>query len=260
MLYIKMDKQPDNITCGPTSLQAVYDYFGDEIGLRQVIEEVHPISGGGTLACFLGCHALARNYSAITYSYDLQMFDPTWFQSKNVDLHAKLVAQAKHKRKEKLLEATEGYLRFLDAGGKILFQSLTTNLLRSILERDIPVIAGLSSTYLYQSARTREDEDGNDIYDDVRGYPDGHFVVIAGYDDEGRIVVADPYGHPKTGSTLYAVKVTRLINAILLGIVTYDANLLVIEPKTRSAGRKTEQKTLFVDESDYRGPAAAVSF
>jgi len=231
MLHIKMEKQPDDITCGPTSLQAVYDYFGDQINMKQVIEEVHPVSGGGTLACFLGHHALTRDYEATIYTYNLQMFDPTWFTDKGIDLCAKLVAQSKHKRKEKFLEATEGYLRFLDAGGKILSQNLTANLLRSILARDTPVIAGLSSTYLYQASRTREDDSGNDVYDDVRGYPEGHFVVIAGYDDEGHIMVADPYGHPTTGEIMYSVKVTRLINAILLGIVTYDANLLVIEPK-----------------------------
>jgi hypothetical protein len=32
-------------------------------------------------------------------------------------------------------------------------------------------------------------------------------------------------------SRYYAVRVQRLIAAILLGVMTYDANLLVIEPK-----------------------------
>jgi hypothetical protein len=35
------------------------------------------------------------------------------------------------------------------------------------------------------------------------------------------------------GSRYYAVRVQRLIGAILLGIMTYDANLLVIEPRVR---------------------------
>jgi hypothetical protein len=32
-------------------------------------------------------------------------------------------------------------------------------------------------------------------------------------------------------SQYYSVSFDRLINSIMLGIVTYDANLLVIEPK-----------------------------
>jgi hypothetical protein len=68
--------------------------------------------------------------------------------------------------------------------------------------------------------------------DDVRGEPVGHFVVLTGYDDETReVLIADPLqSNPLTGSRYYAVNTHRLIGAILLGAVTYDANLLVIEP------------------------------
>ncbi|MFP4089607.1 MAG: hypothetical protein ACLFUB_01340 [Cyclobacteriaceae bacterium] len=34
----------------------------------------------------------------------------------------------------------------------------------------------------------------------------------------------------------YQVPMTRLMNAILLGIVTYDANLLIIQPKKPKHG------------------------
>jgi hypothetical protein len=37
--------------------------------------------------------------------------------------------------------------------------------------------------------------------------------------------------NPLVGSRYYAVQVQRLIGAILLGVMTYDANLLIIEPK-----------------------------
>jgi hypothetical protein len=44
-------------------------------------------------------------------------------------------------------------------------------------------------------------------------------------------VVADPYQeNPFYRNNYYEVKTTRLINSIMLGIVTYDANLLVVEP------------------------------
>lgn len=38
---IEILPQPDDSTCGPTSLHALYSYYGDAVPLAQVIEEVH---------------------------------------------------------------------------------------------------------------------------------------------------------------------------------------------------------------------------
>ena len=44
-------------------------------------------------------------------------------------------------------------------------------------------------------------------------------------------LVADPYDpHPHGPNRRYWASIDRVIGAILLGIVTYDANLLVITP------------------------------
>ena len=76
--------------------------------------------------------------------------------------------------------------------------------------------------------------------DDIRGMPGGHFVVLHGYDHARRTVhVADPYGdNPLTGSSGYEAPMDRLMCAILLGIVTYDANLLILEPRRPSVRGK----------------------
>ena len=63
-LHLEISGQPDDTTCGPTCLHAVYRYYGDAIPLRQVIAEVKSLSGGGTLAVLLGNHALSRGYRA----------------------------------------------------------------------------------------------------------------------------------------------------------------------------------------------------
>ncbi|HKJ47383.1 MAG TPA: hypothetical protein VJ991_16230, partial [Balneolales bacterium] len=52
--------QPTDSTCGPTSLHAVYSYYGDDIPLQDVIDQVHCFENGGTLAVFLAIHALKR--------------------------------------------------------------------------------------------------------------------------------------------------------------------------------------------------------
>ena len=104
-LYLDILPQPDNTTCGPTCLHAIYRYFGDEIPLHQVVSEVPQIEAGGTLAVYLAVHALRRGYSATIYSYNLQIFDPTWANARGEEIAEKLRLQASCKKAEKDLQA-----------------------------------------------------------------------------------------------------------------------------------------------------------
>ena len=224
--------QPDETTCGPTCLHAIYEYFGDHVPLESVIARTRRLKSGGTLAVLLACDALRRGYSATLYTYNLEVFDPTWFEPGDVDFTAKLRAQRRRKGGKKLRVATAGYLEFLKLGGAVRFEDLSGRLVRSFLDRGIPVLTGLSATYLY---RTPREHGPKADYDDVRGRATGHFVVLIGYDREERtVLVADPLvPNPRFPTPTYEIGVDRLLNAILLGNLTYDDNLLVIEPKPR---------------------------
>jgi len=228
-LHLDISTQPDDITCGPACLHSVYEYYGDSVSLQQVITEVKSLKGGGTLAVLLGNHALKCGYKATIYTYNLHVFDPTWFTGK-VILAEKLKAQAAIKNDEKLSFATHGYLEFLERGGKLLFEDLTIGLIRHFLKKSIPILTGLSSTYLYRAVR---ENPANNQDDNISGFPSGHFVVLCGYDKEKReVLVADPYKtNPVSNDHYYMVSIARLLGAILLGILTHDANLLVIEPQ-----------------------------
>jgi hypothetical protein len=212
----------------------VYRYFKDPVSLDDVIAEVPRLAGGGTLAVNLANHALRRGYRALIVTYNLNVFDPSWFTGDDrPDLAERLRAQADAKGDPKLSVATGAYLEFLRLGGRITMEDLSPRLLRRWLEQQRPILTGLSATFLYRSAREIGDEVLRD--DDVHGLPTGHFVVLCGYDRaERKVRVADPYER-RSSEHLYWLPVERVTNSILLGVLTYDANLLVLDPPEASA-------------------------
>jgi hypothetical protein len=226
---LKLDilPQPDDTTCGPTCLHALYRYLGDDIPLDQVISQVKTLDGGGTLAVMMGNHALSRGYKSILYTYNLMIFDPTWFQP-GADIRKRLLQRARETTSKKQRMAIEQYVLFLDQGGRIFLEDLSRSLLRHHLKRGNPIITGLNSTYLYRTMRVV----GDCTDDDIRGDVVGHFVVLCGYDSlSHRVTVADPYAkNPYSGTHYYEAEMDRLVCAILLGVMTYDANLLIVEP------------------------------
>lgn len=230
-LGFDIQAQPDDVTCGPTCLQALYQFYNDPVPLKEVIREVKQLRTGGTMAVMLANHALQRGYKAHIYTYNLNVFDPTWFKHPSKKIAQFLRDQMEFKSKKRKLQAvSQAYIKFLELGGKLHYAELDENLIKGYLKRSIPILTGLSATYLYGTAREIPEYD---IYDSIKGEPSGHFVVITGYDEEKNFVyVADPVEpNPLGKGLLYSVGFGRLINSIMLGILTYDANLLIIEPK-----------------------------
>jgi hypothetical protein len=100
--------------------------------------------------------------------------------------------------------------------------------LKKYLAQNVPILVGLSATYLYNSPREYTIQNRS-YYDDLKGYPVGHFVVLYGMNEMDQVDVADPYkGNPISKDNYYQVPVNKLLSAIMLGIMTYDANLLII--------------------------------
>ncbi len=235
-LHLEILPQPDDYTCGPTCLHSVYRYFGDAISLPDVIAGVPKTPSGGTVAVYLASHALRRGYKATLYTYNLRLFDPTWFTVPGVDLADRLRRQCEFKSPTRpvLTQLTDGFLEFLSLGGSLRFVDPSGELLRRYLRRGVPVLTGLSSTFLYRHPREYGDDDQDD---DIRGEPQGHFVVLCGYRPQRRsVLVADPFEeNPLSPDQHYEVRLERVLCAIMLGVLTHDANLLMIEPSEPTA-------------------------
>lgn len=226
---IRILPQPTESTCGPTCLHAVYSYLGQNYDLPSLIDEIPETENGGTFSVILALHALKNGFSASIYSYNLRTFDPTWEGLSAEEIADKLETRLHRTRSPKARANLQAYVEFLKQGGALSFEELTPVLLKRILKKDTPIIAGLSSTHLYRDSRLNKDGEPDDVYGD----PEGHFVVICDWNtSEKQFIVADPYRkNPVAAGQIYGVDAHRLINSILLGIVTYDANLLVIQTK-----------------------------
>jgi hypothetical protein len=226
LLDVPRYEQPDEVTCGPTCLAQVYRYFGYERDVQDVIADTPRNADGGTLGVYLGISALRNGFRATIYSYNLRIFDPTWQELSGEDLTVKLKQRRSAVKSKRLRRAISAYVEYLKMGGEVQFSELETDLLVGLLSRRRPILTGLSATYLYGTPRER-----GESFDDVRGEPAGHFVVVCGYDPKtDRFIVHDPSRHiPFSRTGKYTVEARRLIPAILLGDVTYDANLLVLQ-------------------------------
>ncbi|MBK6265405.1 peptidase-C39 like family protein [Marivirga sp. S37H4] len=229
LLSLDISRQPTDTTCGPTSLHAVYNFFDVHLPLQEVISSIEYLDDGGTLAVMLGIDALKKGFNAEIITFNLRVFDPSWFKEADINLVDKLKQQLKYKTSPKFRQASKAYIQFLSLGGVIHYKTLNKELLEHYLLKNVPILTGLSATYLYNEKR----EIGDPVYfDDIKGIPSGHFVVLNGIDlKNGTVKILDPLHANPFEKQNYSVNIDHLICAILLGVITYDANLLIIDKK-----------------------------
>lgn len=223
--------QPNGVTCGPTCLQSIYTYHHDIISLEDTIAQTEYLPSGGTIAVLLGCHALKRGYRVSMYSFNTYVFDPTWMSCEPSILLQKLQHQFVWNSNPKIKHATQAYIQFLELGGKINFQNLNFNLISELLKNKTPLLSGISATYFYQNMRDFTDDKDRVVYDEFSGETSGHFIVIYDADENENLSIADPYlPHTLSHEHHYIIPYNHWLHALLLGSVTYDAEVLVIEP------------------------------
>jgi hypothetical protein len=225
-LDLHVTQQPDDESCGITCLKAIYEYYAHPTSLATLKHEIEHWRTGGTVAVNLARHALAHGYDAEIYTYNLKIFDPTWKDLPPKELSQKLRQRQSRVRSVKQKEVIRFYQDFLRKGGKVRFDDLDEDLMGRLFRLHKPVICGLSATYLYQQSRETHDNEE----DDVAGHPVGHFVVVSAWDPHTRMVtIQDPLRkNPFSDTGTYRLPFVKFSNAVMLGILTYDENLLAI--------------------------------
>ncbi|MCB9675370.1 MAG: C39 family peptidase [Alphaproteobacteria bacterium] len=224
--------QPDEVTCGPSSLLSVLRYLGvDGAGLDDVIAATPRNPDGGTLAPHLGRAAQAFGHRSRIRPLAVKVFDPTWWNLPQAEVRDRLRRRTHALPEGALRRVHEAWLAYLEQGGEVVLGELRTHHLTEALDRGTPLICGLSVTWLYQHPREMPDDNRPD---DIHGSPVGHFVVVTGYADGGDVFfVSDPWPHPPfegDSTETYAVGRRRLHQAILLGDATHDAVVMEVFP------------------------------
>lgn len=230
-LNLQVDRQPDDESCGITCLKAIYDYYAHPVTLAKLRNEIEHWRTGGTVSVNLARHALAQGFDAEIYTYNVKIFDPTWKALPSGELAGKLRERHRRVRGKKQKEVIRYYQDFLKRGGRVRFDDLDEELMERLFRRHTPVICGLSATWLYQQPRETHDNEE----DDVAGNPVGHFVVVGGWDAAARMVtIHDPLRrNPFSETGTYRLPFAKFSNAVMLGILTYDENLLAISKAKR---------------------------
>lgn len=216
-------------TCGSSALQQVLAYYGVKKSLNEVLKNVKTYKYG-SWGCDVLSYALKLGFEAEIITRDLNIFDPTWFKLDRNKLIKKLKSRIKYAKKNDKHGIT-GYTRFLELGGRIRFGIITENMIKDYLKKKIPVIACICSTALWKCKRIYSKKIGEgyrSIPSDVKGKPEGHFLVISGYTKD-KFIVTDPhYKIPNSKTGIYTVPTKDLIAFILMWEY---GNVCVIKPK-----------------------------
>lgn len=228
---VKQDLQE----CVQASTVSLLAHYGIEKNTNQVKKEVpvYKTHDGKLLGSSLGHIALyfqKLGFKTTIHTTDIQIFDRSW--SKLV--RPKLIENLKQRRQnirhpiydELAIKAIfDGYIKFLEAKGKIVMPVISEKYLLSLLKNG-PIFSVVSYNFLNQTSKFSFDsQNQKHIKDSINGIPSTHAVVINGFNNNSFNVI-DP--DLKFGGKRQ-IKPDLLIGSIYLAETDYDNLLITIQ-------------------------------
>ncbi len=187
ILSVPQFNQIKPYSCIPACLQEVFGYYGEQISQ----EEIMKISENPKLGMALaeaGIFSLRHNYRSLIITNNINIFDPTWFKLDSNKLKLNLNKRAKFV--DDLSQFTiDKFIKFLDFGGEINFETISPALFKKYLSIEVPIIIELASTFIYKLAKSSRPGRFDDA---IKGQIEGHGVVIAGFDNKDNFLIIDP--------------------------------------------------------------------
>lgn len=223
------------VECLPSSATQLLNFYGVPVTFDEVKKDVplyvtpdgKPV---GTSTGHMGAYLLEKGFSVTFHTVDIEIFDPSWVRLSSKELITKLQERRKylqHSRyNDDMLDViVDGYILFLEKGGKITFKIVDEEYLHTQLQQG-PCILQVSYNFLNNCPKYYYNSEHKAyVQDAIQGHPTTHAVVVSGYKD-GKFVIVDPdfeYGGVRE------IAAGRLIGAFYLAETDWDPILITVE-------------------------------
>lgn len=224
--------QPTITTCGQTALSILLSHFGEVINplkIEQNVPQVQDKNGQnmGTITQHMATWCIDKGYNVSLYTFDCQVIDQSWFGLGKDELVEKLRQREEGWTVPSLgelwtKEYARSYKEFIQHGGNLhITRAVTSELLYKLLENG-PILPCLNFNTLYGVPKSRRLNNQEAVDDDINGVAINHFVVIYGNNEDGNLLIADPWHRPG----MQTIEPEILLAAISTAQIECD-NLLV---------------------------------
>lgn len=219
-LNVKPFKQESPEGCGAAALRSMLDFFGKNMGEKEITEAAGGVQKGeehyGVLMVHMSAASAGMGYAVHAYTYDMGLFKPEWEKLgreeliRNLEgLKTKLAGENK-KTSENI---TDSILHLLKNNHDVKIKVPDKNDIVTFLEKGLPVLISVKAMLLEGDSKIKPDV--------------GHYLVVSGYEADKRIFsVIDPFYGKE-----YEVEETKLMLAWHVNAIESSAYLLAFEPK-----------------------------
>ncbi len=200
--------------CGPVSTYNIHKYFGTKITLPEILKDLGVTLKSLTFPSQLANHLRRQSYIVEVLTSCSYVVSPQWMGKPSSSIIDQLTKWCGYNKKSTWLKGATLLLEYMKDGGKVTVLNLTTKVLDDYLDQGYVILACLEESWLWGKRKIAD----KNIFDDVKGNPRGHFVVLYDKNDHD-YRVSDPYptGLPGREGTYTVSKDTVLTSILLWG-------------------------------------------
>ncbi|EKD49506.1 MAG: hypothetical protein ACD_63C00118G0002 [uncultured bacterium] len=211
-LEIPQYSQEKAYCCVPACLQQIFAFYHKKIEQAEILENLSMPKHGMSIPQ-AGIFTLKTGFKPLIITNNIYIFDPSWFRLTVKELLKRLIERRKYVDRYNQ-SVIDDFLQYFKEKGRIQFDTLSTELLVKYLEKNIPIIAELASTFLY---KMRKSSTPGSFDDANRGEIEGHGVVIAGYINHTfKIIDPDVKNNPYSKDGIYWISEQDLLASIFI--------------------------------------------
>jgi hypothetical protein len=225
--------QPTNTTCGYAALSMLLSFYDKHVTVEELLESVKQPTDEkgdprGSTTTELVTWCLENGFVSMVYSFDCEMLDLSWQKLPKAELLAKINAYKDHRNvlglgKEYGQIYMSGYEKMIESGGLLRIQPhATSKLIYELLETG-PVYVNECSDVMDNLGRTKTVGLRQFAEDDENGSLHTHSIVVYGREENGDLLVADPWRGLRT------VDVENLLCSITLAQIECDNMIFQLE-------------------------------